>query len=180
MPLMLDAPPSPEQIAFNKARWRVLCADSDLAQLEWRVETDRLGRLIMSPPPKKVHGRRQSRIAVLLDKFLGEQGLVITECPVCTNDGVKGADVAWISLEREEASSDPDLFSDLAPEICVEVISPGNSAAEMLEKKALYFAAGAEEVWFCEQGRMVFYLSEAPNAEARSLRCPELPDHLGF
>jgi len=36
----------------------------------------------------------------------------------------------------------------IAPEICVEVISPRNSPEEMAEKRALYFAAGADEVWF--------------------------------
>lgn len=35
----------------------------------------------------------------------------------------------------------------MAPEICVEVISPENTCAEMAETKALYFAAGAGEFW---------------------------------
>jgi len=91
-----------------------------------------------------------------------------------------GGDAAWISLEREEASNDPDLFSDLAPEICVEVNSPGNTPAEMLEKKMLYFAAGAEEVWFREKGRMSFFLKAAPTDEGKSARCPDFPDHFGF
>jgi hypothetical protein len=46
----------------------------------------------------------------------------------------------------------------------------------MAEKKALYFAAGAEEVWFCDQtGKMEFHCD--PNADAghASLRCPDFP-----
>ena len=34
-----------------------------------------------------------------------------------------------------------------SPEICVEVLSPGNTEAKVPEKIALYFDAGAREVW---------------------------------
>jgi hypothetical protein len=37
----------------------------------------------------------------------------------------------------------------LAPEICVDVLSPRNTQAEMREKTGLYFDAGAQEVWLC-------------------------------
>jgi Uma2 family endonuclease len=36
-----------------------------------------------------------------------------------------------------------------APKICVEIISPSNTAAEIEEKRALYFEAGAQEGWTC-------------------------------
>ena len=35
----------------------------------------------------------------------------------------------------------------VAPEICLEVISPSNSVKETQEKREAYFAAGAHEVW---------------------------------
>jgi Uma2 family endonuclease len=35
----------------------------------------------------------------------------------------------------------------MAPEICAEVMSPGNSWAEMHMKAGLYMQAGALEVW---------------------------------
>ena len=50
------------------------------------------------------------------------------------------------------------LVLERAPEICVEVLSPTNSLAEMNEKRALYFEAGAHEVWICGlDGKMEFY-----------------------
>lgn len=63
-----------------------------------------------------------------------------------------------------------------APEICVEVLSPANSDAEMREKTALYFDAGAEEVWICaESGAMTFFRSgEAAPVPVFEL-CPEFP-----
>mgnify|MGYP001313879954 CR=1 FL=1 len=41
----------------------------------------------------------------------------------------------------------PDLA---APEICLEILSPSNSIVEMEMKRALYFEAGAREVWECD------------------------------
>ena len=43
-------------------------------------------------------------------------------------------------------------------EVCIEVLSPSNTQSEMDEKRGLYFARGANEVWLCdEQGNLSFY-----------------------
>jgi Uma2 family endonuclease len=63
-----------------------------------------------------------------------------------------------------------------APEICVEVLSPRNRFSEMKDKKGLYFAAGAKEVWFCDrQGRMTFFLTVEDPGRPRSSFCPGFP-----
>lgn len=38
-----------------------------------------------------------------------------------------------------------------APEVCVEVRSPGNTQAEMAHKTRLYLESGAAEVWIVEE-----------------------------
>ena len=44
------------------------------------------------------------------------------------------------------------------PELCVEIRSPSNSIGEMLAKKDLYLARGAQEFWLVdEEGRLSFY-----------------------
>ncbi len=65
----------------------------------------------------------------------------------------------------------------VAPEICVEVCSPGNTERQLDEKRDWYFDAGAEEVWRCDSGgRMAFFLKEAPSEDAgKSKLCPEFP-----
>jgi Uma2 family endonuclease len=56
----------------------------------------------------------------------------------------------------------------------VEVISPSNTKVEMEEKMALYFDAGAVEVWFCdENGEMRFIGKDGPLDH--SLLCPDFP-----
>jgi hypothetical protein len=51
MPLTIQLHPSESQTAFNLKRWRQLLADPELARLPFRVETDRHGHILMSPPP---------------------------------------------------------------------------------------------------------------------------------
>ncbi|MCB1237575.1 MAG: Uma2 family endonuclease [Verrucomicrobiae bacterium] len=172
--MIIELPPRAEQDAFNRKRWEELCRDTKLDWVEERIETDRHGNIVMSPMPAARHGRFQSEIVYLL-KTLLPGGVVHTECPISTSDGVKGADVVWISRERFEPMKD-DLCFSRAPEICVEVISPSNSPRAISEKGALYFDAGATEFWTCGfSGKMRFFLNPGAEAEAKSALCPEFP-----
>jgi Uma2 family endonuclease len=71
---------------------------------------------------------------------------VLVECSVQTSDGVRVADVAWISNARLKKIGWVTPFPQ-APEPCVEIMSPSNSWAEMHVKAGHYLEAGAEEVW---------------------------------
>src|SRR5438270_13423998 len=106
--LTLELPPQKTQTAFNLRRWAELLADHELARIEGRIETDRHGHIIMSPPPAPNHGSFQSLIAHLLWDLL-PSGRVLTECPISSADGVKAADVAWASPER---------MADLGQQVC--------------------------------------------------------------
>ncbi len=166
--------PQPAQTAFNLRRWEELLADAELAKIESRIETDRHGQIIMSPPPAPRHGSYQSEIAYLLRSLI-PHGRVVTECPISTADGVKAADVAWASPERLSELGNRGCFPK-APELCVEVRSPGNTDAEIQEKVALYFDAGAQEVWLCAPSGAMEFLS---SPTARPLKffqlCPQFP-----
>jgi Uma2 family endonuclease len=167
--MRIEIQPQPNAIE----RWQGLCADPELARWPGRIETDRFGRIIMSPPPALPHSFHQSKIFQLLARLL-PNGQALTECPLATMDGIKGIDVAWLSESRTELA-EGKLVLESAPEICVEVLSPSNSAAEMVEKRALYFEAGAQEVWFCGlDGKMEFY---TPVLTAASTLCPQFPTH---
>ena len=101
---------------------------------------------------------------------------MITECPISTSDGVKAADVAWFSTERYDKVRG-QVCVTIAPEICVEVVSPSNSRRELQEKRDLYMEAGAAEVWFClESGEMRFDIG--CSVEVQSHICPAFPKAL--
>ena len=172
--LTIKLPPHETQTEFNLRRWDELLADREMAKIEGRVETDRFGHVIMSPPPAANHGSCQFEIARLLHGLMFG-GRVVTECPISTADGVRAADVAWASAQRMKELGNRTCFPH-APEICVEVLSPGNTDEEMREKVSLYFDAGASEVWLCGVfGDLKFFMSaDAPPATASKI-CPNFP-----
>lgn len=175
--LTLELPPQKTRTAFNLRRWAELLADRELAKVEGRIETDRHGHIIMSPPPAPSHGSFQLEIGRLLWTLLPE-GRVLTECPISTADGVKAADVAWASPDCMKKLGEQVCFPT-APEICVEVMSPSNTEPEIREKMALYFDAGAKEVWRCgRNGAMSFFSSSALRPMRTSKVCPEFPQQI--
>jgi Uma2 family endonuclease len=96
------------------------------------------------------------------------------ECPISTADGVKAADLAWLAGGRAELRERPLVLTS-GPEICIEVFSPSNTQREIDEKRALYFDAGATEVWICNlDGSMSFFVR--PNHQvSNSSLCPPFP-----
>lgn len=175
--LTIELPPHRTQTALNLRRWAELLVDPALAKFEGRVETDRYGRVIMSPPPAPKHGSLQARISSLLDQSL-TTGRALTECPISTADGVKAADVAWASPECLRELGDRVCFPR-SPEICVEILSPSNTEAEIREKAALYFDAGAREVWLCAESGAMTFLGPGPGQWLRvSEICPQFPKQI--
>ncbi len=65
---MIELPSQREQDAFNLRRWDELLNDLEMM----RIETDRHGQIIMSPPPSARHGTYQSKINYALRDLLTE------------------------------------------------------------------------------------------------------------
>ncbi len=150
--------------------WDEICEDPNLRDLPFKVETNQRGQIVMSPARSR-HGEYQHEVGALLRQFL-PHGRVVVECPIQTSAGVRVPDVAWTTPERRQ----PVIYT-LAPEICVEVLSPYNDEEEMAEKRALYFEAGALEAWICtEDGKMTFHRSAGPLP--RSQICPGFPTQI--
>ncbi|HUF60980.1 MAG TPA: Uma2 family endonuclease [Verrucomicrobiales bacterium] len=171
MELTVQLPPRQEQLARNRQRWTEVMADPSLARLPHRIETNRHGQVLISPPPSGRHSSLQGEIAFRLRQMLG--GRTLPECPISTLDGVRAADVGWYSDSRYSGVAGQAVF-ELAPEICVEVLSPANTDAELAEKRSLYFEAGAEEVWFCrEDGGLEFYRKGIPETDTGNSRIAE-------
>lgn len=130
------------------ARWTELINDPSLHDLPYKIELNAEGKIEMSPASNR-HGTLQARVARALGNALSS-GEVITECSVLTDIGVRVTDVAWASREFLESQQDVTPFTR-APEICVEVVSPSNTAREIDDKVRAYLAAGAREVWIANE-----------------------------
>ncbi len=174
MQLTINLPDRTEQLARNRERWAEVLADPRWNDWPGRIETNAFGQIIITPHAGGPHSAVQGKIAFEIDRQLTGQATVV--CPVSTIDGVKCIDAGWFTTERYQ-SVRGQILCEIAPEICVEVISPNNTDAELQHKRALYFDAGAIECWQCdEQGRMSYYFIDAPNtATEQSKLCPQFP-----
>ena len=151
--------------------WQEVCAHPSLQNLPFKIELNEWGQVVMSPT-KLYHSAFQSRIA----RLLPDVGTVLTECAIKTANGVKVADTAWVSDERWATIQD-EAAASIAPEICVEVLSTSNTKEEIVEKRALYFAVGAREVWTCnKKGVMKFYDAQGEIKQSRLV--PAFPSQI--
>ncbi len=138
--------------------WQEVIENPFLQNLPFKIELNKWGKILMSPASNN-HGRWQFEVGTLI-KQKKQSGTIITECSIKTPDGVKVADVAWLSDEFVEKYGFITPY-DIAPEICVEIVSPSNSKEEMEEKIKLYLNQGAKEVWLCNQeGEISYYFHE--------------------
>ncbi len=138
--------------------WQEVCVDRALQDIPYKIELNRWGQIVMSPAKNK-HSVYQGLIQAIIQSLVKE-GLTYLECSIQTEDNVKVADVVSISRERYQQIKNDDVCS-IAPEICIEIKSSSNTMEEMKFKKELYFKAGAEEFWLCnENGEMSFYSRE--------------------
>jgi Uma2 family endonuclease len=138
-------------------QWSDVVADSNLRDLPYKIELNENGQLVMTPHAVE-HSLLQGDIEAELRRHL-PNGRVAPELAIRTSKGTKSADVVWGSDAR--FAEIRDLGGDdaqIAPEICVEILSKSNTLAEMEAKRLLYFEAGAQEFWLCSQtGQMRFF-----------------------
>jgi Uma2 family endonuclease len=121
-----------------------------------RLPRKRLCELIDGVLVEKAMGLRESMLAVflahLIHDFLGENpsGIVLgADGMIRTFPGqVRIPDVSFISWERLPSDEVPNEgISRVVPNLAVEVLSPGNTKAEIDRKLRDYFLAGVELVW---------------------------------
>ncbi|MBA2606680.1 MAG: Uma2 family endonuclease [Acidobacteriota bacterium] len=129
-------------------KWQELINNPFFRDIPYKVELNKYGTILMSPASNR-HGILQYKIGRKIE-IAKKRGIVIVECSILTGEGVRVADVAWASDEFFAEFGDKTPYPK-APEICVEVISPGNSQAEIEEKIRLYLEKGALEVWIVSE-----------------------------
>jgi len=121
-------------------RWSALGADPESPD---HYELNEFGETIMSPRPTNRHQVIAQAVAALLTTQLGPQAHV--EISVYTDRGIRVPDVVWMKPERW-AQSGVQTPLPFVPDICVEVLSPGNTREEIAMKASAYLRGGATEV----------------------------------
>lgn len=110
------------------------------------------GEVMKMSQPRHIHGRTQIRIGHRLESFLEPNPIghatsgsgILTESDP---DTVRGPDLAYWSIERMPLDADPELYTSIAPDLAIEILSPSNTPRLMVIKLKEYFAHGVRMVW---------------------------------
>ncbi len=110
------------------------------------------GRWVQKMSPRRRHGILQWRLCALIARWAGDRGEVGSEwriyiLPPGRRTSSLVPDVTYFSFERlprelGEAREQPTI----APDIAIEILSPGDRLALLEEKIALYLAHGSKLV----------------------------------
>ncbi len=112
------------------------------------------GELVKVCFPKARHYKTQWRLRKLLEAPAGDAGIVDIEIafrPLPEYE-VWGADVAFVSKERWERI-DPDGYLLGSPELVIEILSPSNTAEEMMDRERTCLEGGCREFWVVDEKR---------------------------
>ena len=128
------------------------------------------GELRVREPAGDRHGRVTMNLTIRLGThvertaagqlFAAETGFTLSRAP----DTVRAADIAFVRRERL-----PDAtpgFLDLAPDLVVEVLSPGDRPGTMLAKVGDWLEAGAALVWVIDPERRLARIYQADGSES--------------
>src|SRR5580704_13617162 len=115
-----------EPVLITVEQYRQLPDREDVIQeLHW-------GMVVTLSRPKMRHAKLQLHLVDLLRPKAEHLGVVATEVAfrALPEYELRGADVAFVSRERWEATSDDDNL-DGSPELVIQVLSPSNTKAEV-------------------------------------------------
>jgi Uma2 family endonuclease len=168
-----------ERIVFDP--WPGTATEADLLRL---VECEkRLCELIDGTLVEKPVGLFESRIASKLSAYLtmyvdshdlgGVSGEAST-LRMSSTGRVRLPDIAFISKARDPASW--KAVPTVSPDLAVEVLSEGNTKAEMQQKLREYFASGTRLVWFVEPRDRTVAVYHGPEAPTVILRESDILD----
>ena len=150
----------------------LLTAD-DLLRLNVQDKRTELvrGRLIVREPPSFYHGVVAMRIGRRLAEFVetqnlgfvvaAETGFKLFSAP----DTVRAPDVGFIRASRVPDPIPRCGYATFAPDLAVEVLSPGDRPGEVLAKVADWLNAGSRLVWVIDPERRVARIYRADGSE---------------
>jgi Uma2 family endonuclease len=132
------------------------------------------GELREMTPPGGIHGSTAVNFSSLLLGFVKEKklGVVMVETgyKLASNpDTIRGPDISFLSTAKLSPGGLPDGYIEGAPDLAVEIVSPGDTASEIQDKVQDYLAYGTQMIWVVyPQQRIV--IIHYPDGMARTLR----------
>jgi len=137
------------------------------------------GELLPMTPGTPEHNNIRDEIAFALRAYIKQHALG----RICIETGFQLAkdtvlipDVAFVTAEQVRNANLKRAAFLHAPVLAIEVVSPGNTALEIVRKRELYLSTGAKAVWviYPELGHARLYKPGQPPVEQKVLADEEL------
>ncbi len=141
-------------MATTSTQTKLITAD-DLLQLYSRGVRGELirGELCETMPSGGRHGEVVVNIVIPMGSFVksrrlgrlagSDSGVLLERDP----DTVREPDIAFISAERLPLDVEVTGYYEVAPDLVVEVVSPSDSAREVMDKALMWLSYGTRMVW---------------------------------
>ena len=154
---------------------------------ETKPETEWVrGRALQKMSPRRNHGRVQMSFASKLDAWALGHGEVVTEwrfrlAPPGEVRRPLIPDIAFVSIARLRGLSEEEIQTpDFAPDVAIEVRSPGDRRSDFESKRDVYLACGTRLVLLIDPKSRTFVaydaLSTKKFSESHTFEHAELPD----
>ncbi len=151
MSATLEAPPR------ARPRKRQYTGEDLLSHPEWGPCELIRGKVISVCRPNYTHGSLTSEASGRLREFVkprgigdvitGDSGIYLERGP----DTVKGPDIYFISAARRPAKESRDGYLEVAPELCIEIVSPREPLDAKTQRKVEQFlAVGVKLIWLID------------------------------
>ena len=143
-----------EAIATTAEEARLLTAD-DLLRLDAKGVRGELIRGVLheTMPAGREHGEIAAKLTIRLGMFVeprnlgrlttSDAGVRLERDP----DTVREPDVAFFSAERSPPGERVTGYAEVAPDLVVEIASPGDSRREVYDKARMWLSHGVRLVW---------------------------------
>ncbi len=124
------------------------------------------GVSIVKMSPKYFHSRSTGTIFTALQLWGANRGRVGIEWAIDLNDEYTPVpDLMYISFDRLPLTWQENAACPVAPELAIEIISPGQTFGQMIQKASIYLSNNVLRVWIIDpsaQSLTVFYPDAAP------------------
>ena len=126
---------------------------AEFAQLPETTQPTELinGEIVVSPSPRALHQKVVFELAKRIEAAAGKGEVLIAPMDVyLDSDNVVQPDVFWVTGEDSLCKLGEDDYWHGAPDLIVEVISPGSTRTDKVTKFELYEKHGVVEYWLAD------------------------------
>lgn len=127
------------------------------------------GQFYDMAPPKRIHQKLVSELTQEIGAYLKQNGCGCEIYPAPFAVNLDAREQNWVEPDLS-VICDPEKLTDRgckgAPDLIIEIVSPGSIKMDYIRKTALYAEAGVREYWIAdpEQRRVMVYYFEAEDS----------------